>query len=418
MAETLLVAGGGGKAGAVLTVTAPVGADVTVSKNGKTYRKTSDGAAVFRGLASGWWTVEIMNGNGHSVTRQVEITADYSLTMAFFSAFIQVTYPAGSVCMCTKGSNVLTAVGTSGSYTFTVSEAGDWVVSCTDGTDTDSRTVTITADGQTVSADLAYQLYAADFNWDAFGVLGVDYEIVYDDDTPVPQELWTSEKNWKARLLKSNLDGLTPAKDGVIDVFAVGGGGGSTASLRVSPGGAGGGYTHTGKNVSVTAGTNYPVTIGSGAAASEGLQGGSTSAFGVAAAGGYSTSSNNEGATGGSSGGWSASGKNNGSSDGNSNDPVNDTKYKNGTAGYGQRDLPGPNGETGSTREFGEDTGKLYAGGGAGSGGAAGDGGGGEINMPGEDNTGGGAGGANTKGVSNSGGSGIVVIRNARGGAA
>lgn len=151
--------GGGGGAGATLVVTGVVGSICTVSKDTKTYTKTfgTDAKATFKGLTTGTWTVTMTNGS-QTVTRNVTITADYSLTMAYFSATIAVTYPAGSTCTCTNGSTVLTAPDTSGSYTFTVPNAGTWTVSCTDGTQTASTTVTVTADGEAVNVKLAYDL--------------------------------------------------------------------------------------------------------------------------------------------------------------------------------------------------------------------------------------------------------------------
>lgn len=79
-------------------------------------------------------------------------------TLALF-AVISVTYPAGSVCTCTKGTKSYTAKDTSGRALFAVPEAGDWTVSCTDGTKTASSTVSITAEGQTKNVDLQYTLY-------------------------------------------------------------------------------------------------------------------------------------------------------------------------------------------------------------------------------------------------------------------
>lgn len=149
---------GGGGTGATLTVTAPAGVTVTAAKDGKTYTRTANaqGIAVFKGLATGTWAVTISDGTHNPTTQQVLITADYAVTISFFAATISVTYPAGSTCTCTKGSQVLTAPGTSGSYTFTVPETGDWVVSCTDGEQTASETVSITANGQTESVVLSY----------------------------------------------------------------------------------------------------------------------------------------------------------------------------------------------------------------------------------------------------------------------
>lgn len=72
---------------------------------------------------------------------------------------IGVTYPAGSVCTCAKGAKIYKAKNTSGLALFAVPETGEWTVSCTDGTQTASQTVSITAEGQTESVTLAYELY-------------------------------------------------------------------------------------------------------------------------------------------------------------------------------------------------------------------------------------------------------------------
>lgn len=69
---------------------------------------------------------------------------------------IGVTYPAGSVCTCAKGTKTYKAKNTSGRALFAVPEVGDWTVSCTDGTQTASKTVSITADGQSASVELSY----------------------------------------------------------------------------------------------------------------------------------------------------------------------------------------------------------------------------------------------------------------------
>ena len=82
--------------------------------------------------------------------------------MKFFAATINVTYPAGSTCTCTNGSTVLNSTSeenTSGSCTFIVSNTGTWTVSCTDGTDTASKTVTISAEGQAETVELSYKDY-------------------------------------------------------------------------------------------------------------------------------------------------------------------------------------------------------------------------------------------------------------------
>lgn len=71
-------------------------------------------------------------------------------------AFIQVTYPVGSSCTCTNGTRTYRAKDTSGSCVFNVKDPGNWTVSCTDGTDSDSKTVTV-ANYDSISVKLAYE---------------------------------------------------------------------------------------------------------------------------------------------------------------------------------------------------------------------------------------------------------------------
>ena len=77
-------------------------------------------------------------------------------------AVIAVTYPAGSVCICVSGTKTLKARDTSGKALFNVPSAGTWTVSCTDGSSTVSKSVTITATGQVESVKLSYDLILYD----------------------------------------------------------------------------------------------------------------------------------------------------------------------------------------------------------------------------------------------------------------
>lgn len=71
-------------------------------------------------------------------------------------AVIGATYPSGSTCTCTNGSKKLTAKDTSGQALFVIPSTGTWTVACTNGTDTASEAVSITAEGQTKTVTLAY----------------------------------------------------------------------------------------------------------------------------------------------------------------------------------------------------------------------------------------------------------------------
>ena len=63
-------------------------------------------------------------------------------------AAINVTYPLNNSCTCTNGTIVLSDLESMGLVTFFIPEAGTWTVTCSDGTKTSSKTVSITAEGQ------------------------------------------------------------------------------------------------------------------------------------------------------------------------------------------------------------------------------------------------------------------------------
>lgn len=232
----------------------------------------------------------------------------------------------------------------------------------------------------------------------------------------------------------------------VIDVFCVGGGGaGDGSSTRTNStnaykigGGGGGGYTRTSRRISAQG--SYQIVIGDGG--SMGVNAGSTS-FGdkLSVNGGFSgkdlpgtSSSTVSGHPGGSGGG--------GGVNFNSDYGTGGYDGSNGEHGY-PTDRSGGTGQNFTTREFGEPSGKLYAGGGGGgramrsatpiisNGGSGGGGSGGfgwddnviaKAPAAGVANTGGGGGGgviaynpqvAATSGKGAPGGSGIVCFRDA-----
>lgn len=88
-------------------------------------------------------------------------------------AAIGVTYPEGSVLTCTNGTKTLTAKNTSGQWVFAIPETGTWTVTATDGTNTSSKSVEITAEGQNVSVNLAYRTEGYLYN---AGVFNEDYQ--------------------------------------------------------------------------------------------------------------------------------------------------------------------------------------------------------------------------------------------------
>ena len=163
--------GGGVGSGATLVVSCPANVTVTVSKDDKSYTKNSGnlGSATFKGLATGTWTVTI-SGNGQTATKTIVITADYAITIAFFSATINITYPAKSTCVVKNsgGTTVASDTNTGSStktWTATVGATGTYTVTAT-ATDesgkTKSTTVSITTDGQSESVTLSYELVLFD----------------------------------------------------------------------------------------------------------------------------------------------------------------------------------------------------------------------------------------------------------------
>lgn len=154
--------GGSGGEGGTLKVNAPPLVAVTITnKAGKTKTKTAnaDGMAIFNGLASGEWNVTIVNSDGKPTTITADVQTEYTVTIAFFSATIDITYPAGSTCTCSDGTTTLSAPDTSGTWACIVPNAGTWTVTSTSGAETDSKAVTITTDGQSTSVELSYALF-------------------------------------------------------------------------------------------------------------------------------------------------------------------------------------------------------------------------------------------------------------------
>ena len=218
--------------------------------------------------------------------------------------------------------------------------------------------------------------------------------------------------NWRIKFLTSGV--FTPLKDMLVDAFLVGAGGGQATRgsgtgdwKSTNSGGGAGGKTLTVKSLVLTANTEYPIVIGEGGTPAysdtnmkvTGGTGGTTTAFGNSADGGTGGDSYGNGGDGGSGGG-SSSGKSN---------TASTTGIGGSDGGDGIGKYPGT-GQGTTTREFGEETGDLYAGGGAGYWGTGGAGGGGDSDANGAENTGGGGGGSRSKSIGY-GGSGIVIIR-------
>lgn len=305
---------------------------------------------------------------------------------------IIVTVDAGSTVTCSNGTVTKTATATNGTCTFTGLDVGTWTISATLNGQTAASTVTIT------EADQKYRYYVTiTYNTiPAFTYTG-DYEIVDDEDNPIT----VSSGNWKIRFLTSGtltFSDLNGA-DGGIDVFLVGGGESGGVGGSIYGGGGGSGRTKTLRGLSIVRGQIYDVTVGAGGipgSNSTGNPGGTTSFDSHSVQGGGSRGSANSGGPGGSGG----------RGGGGTSIPASNTRAQDGADGINGSGYTGGKGQGTTTREFGEPDGKLYAYGGI------------LTNNPvdGEANTGNGGDGTykNQTSLTSSGGSGIVIIRNAR----
>lgn len=270
------------------------------------------------------------------------------------------------------------AANASGVAVFKGLTAGAWTVAVTRNGKPTAKTVIVVTD-YSVSIPLNT---IPEFTYTG------DYEIVNDDDQPIT----VSQDNWKIRFLTSgtltftNLNGA----EGGIDVFLVGGGSkglnGTTPSNEYYGSGGGGGYTSTKHGISAQANIPYTITVGAAS--------GNTSAFNATAKG----ASGINGGSGGAGGFWNAyNGIVYGGQDG-----------ANGNRNSEQYSLPGGTGQGTTTREFGEPSGRLYSTGGAANRFA---------NATENTGNGGDGGRAGYQSPGYAGGSGIVIIRNARGAA-
>lgn len=108
-----------------------------------------------------------------------------------FSARINVVYPAGSTCTISNGSKTYTAPSTGGYWECDVDSAGTWTVTATNGSQSASQSVSITASGQTAGVTLTYDYKifnaggAADYSggWTGLGnqtVIGADIQCYVD----------------------------------------------------------------------------------------------------------------------------------------------------------------------------------------------------------------------------------------------
>ena len=176
----IYVLSGGAKAAGVIRVSYPANSTlvITGASSGKQFAKdtnTTSSAKAYIFLApigDASYTLTATNTAGETVSKQVYVAKDQvqSVTLAYFSATIKVTYPAKSTCVIKNSSGTQvdsdTNTGTTAkTWTATVSASGTYTITATatDGSGkSKSTTVSITTDGQAASATLTYELILFD----------------------------------------------------------------------------------------------------------------------------------------------------------------------------------------------------------------------------------------------------------------
>ena len=275
---------------------------------------------------------------------------------------------------------------------------------------TDSEGGELVNNTSLVSIAANHVLYA---RWES-SLLNVTYEYLINNyscggttkGTPVftytgTCEILNDSSSWRIKFKTNGT--LTFSGPIMIDAFLVGGGGGGGGCQKThsnsdiyAGGGGGGGYTKTAKRNILEGNTNYPIVIGGG-----GTYGG----WSASSTSGGTTTFNNYVAYGGAGGsGGGGMGGNGGSGGGHGDGGSGGSNGGNGGSSWLGN---GGTGQGTTTREFGEASGTLYSTGGIGSGYASAGA-----------NTGNGGGGGQARPIDHcdggTGGSGIVVIRNAR----
>lgn len=377
----------------------------TVTGNGETFTGTVPNSLYVNLHVHGLDTIYTVSAEYESETYTSEVeTKDfygvYFGELTAWQATITVTVMdkgvgvAGAKVTAASADKTYGPVATDaeGKVTIKIGKAGTYTVTAANsaGEETNPKPVEITTAGETYTCDLYYNSLPK-FTYDG------NYELVNDAGETATE----SDANWKLRLLTSGTLNFSLLATPV-DVFLVGGGGGGGYYKPNSGygGGGGGGYTTTVKNVSIESNKDYPVVIGAGGAYTKN---GTASTFDEYTGNfGYGSPNYADGGNGGSGGGGST----------NVAGGIDGADGANGTHGSGGK------GQGTTTREFGEPTGTLYSTGGKGGSydSSAASGAGTVVN--GKPNTGDGGWGAPSWGsgsnTGGTGGSGIVIIRNAR----
>ena len=148
-----------GKAGTQfsLVVTVETGSLVTATKGTRSVSGTAvNGSCVLTLPEAGTWTVTATRNGQTSDTKTVSVVDSYAVSLTFFSATITVTAPSGAVVTLKKGGSTVDSKTSTGTAVFTVYETGEYTVEATQGGQSTSGTVNVTASTASYAITLSF----------------------------------------------------------------------------------------------------------------------------------------------------------------------------------------------------------------------------------------------------------------------
>lgn len=141
-----------------IIVTVPSGSSVTCKCGSTTLTATSSGTVTFDLTDYGTWTVTATkDGQTASESVTVDDVKQYRISLAYFSAILQVTSDVGATVTATGPKTFTGTVPSGGKLSLTITAAGTYSVKATlNGETTDAVSVNVTTSGATYSAECLF----------------------------------------------------------------------------------------------------------------------------------------------------------------------------------------------------------------------------------------------------------------------
>ena len=141
-----------------IIVTVPSGSSVTCKCGSTTLTATSSGTVTFDLTDYGTWTVTATkDGQTASESVTVDDVKQYRISLAYFSATLQVTSDVGATVTATGPKTFTGTVPSGGVLSLTITAAGTYSVKATlNGETTDAVSVNVTTSGATYSAECLF----------------------------------------------------------------------------------------------------------------------------------------------------------------------------------------------------------------------------------------------------------------------